>query len=164
MVAQHRLALGRTTHAMRWVGTAQRCLDLATKRALERESFGKKLSEHQAIQWMLADSARELYLTRLMVLRAVWGIEEGQDPRHEVSLLKVFAAKTLNDIVDRALQIHGALGYSRDLPIERFYRDARAARIYDGPDEVHQWSVARHVLDEMREHGTTRKTSGGMLE
>lgn len=161
--AQARLGLGRVTHAMRWIGTAQRALDLATGRAIEREVFGKALAKHQAIQWMLADSARELYLARLAVLHCAWRIDEGLDHRHEVSMLKNFGAKVLHDVVDRAIQVHGALGYSMDLPLERFYRDARAARLYDGADEVHQWVVARNVVRSFEEHGTTRSTTGGAL-
>lgn len=162
-VAQDRLALGRTTHAMRWIGMAQRALDMMAKRALERESFGKKLAEHQAVQWMIADSAKDLYLARIMVLRTAKKIEEGQDATHEVSVLKVFAANAVQDILDRAIQVHGALGYSRDLMLERFFRDARAGRIYDGPDEVHQWSISRNVLEAYKDEGTTRSPTGGWI-
>lgn len=159
--AQARLGLGRITHAMRWIGAAQRALDLAAARALEREVFGKRLAEHQAVQWMLADSARELYLARLAVLHAASLIDAGLDHKHEVSLVKVHAAAMLHNVVDRAIQVHGALGYSTDLPLERLYRDARAARIYDGADEVHQWMIARRVLKESRETGSTRGATGG---
>ncbi len=163
MVAQHRLALGRTTHAMRWIGMGQRALDAMADRALERESFGKTLAEHQAVRWMIADSAKELYLARNMVLRTATQIEAGEDPRQEVSVLKVFAANAVQEIADRAIQIHGALGYSKDLLIERMFRDARAGRIYDGPDEVHQWLIGRNVLEAYKEHGTTRSATGGWL-
>jgi acyl-CoA dehydrogenase len=162
-VAQDRLALGRTTHAMRWLGMAQRALDMAAERARERESFGKQLAEHQSIQWMLADSAKELYLARNMTLRVAAKIEAGEDAGHEVSVLKVYAANAAQEILDRAIQVHGALGYSRDTILERFFRDARAGRIYDGPDEVHQWSIAREVLGAADEHGTTRPATGGWM-
>jgi acyl-CoA dehydrogenase len=155
-LAQARLGPARLAHAMRWIGVAQRALDLAAERALEREAFGKVLAEHQGVQWMLADSAIQLYAARLMVLHAAWKIENGQDHRQEVSYVKVFVSEALGQIVDRALQVHGALGYSGDLPLERFYRDARAARLYDGPSEVHRMAIARALLRAARETGSTR--------
>jgi acyl-CoA dehydrogenase len=161
-LAQARLGPARLAHAMRWIGVAQRALDLAAARALEREAFGKSLAEHQAVQWMLADSGAQLYAARLMVLHAAWKIETGQDHRQEVAFVKVFVSEALGDIVDRAIQIHGALGYSGDLPLERFYRDARAARLYDGPSEVHRMAIARALLKASRETGTTRRALGGL--
>jgi acyl-CoA dehydrogenase len=161
-LAQARLGPARLAHAMRWIGMAQRALDLAAARALDRETFGRALSEHQAVQWMLADSATQLYAARLMVLHAAWKIETGQDHRQEVAFVKVFVSEALGDIVDRALQIHGALGYSGDLPLERFYRDARAARLYDGPSEVHRMAIARALLKAAEETGTTRPALGGL--
>ncbi|MCA1840276.1 MAG: acyl-CoA dehydrogenase family protein [Actinobacteria bacterium] len=161
-LAQTRLGPARLAHAMRWIGMAQRALDLAAKRALERETFGSPLSDKQAVQWMIADSAMELYASRLMVLHAAYLIENQQDFRQEVGFAKVFIAESLNNIVDRALQIHGSLGYSTDLPLERFYRDARAARIYDGPSEVHRASIARRVLKAQKRFGTTKSATGGL--
>jgi acyl-CoA dehydrogenase len=161
-LAQARLGPARLAHAMRWIGVAQRALDLAAHRALEREAFGRTLSEHQAVQWMLADSAIQLYAARLMVLHAAWKIEAGQDHRQEVAFVKVFVSEALGEIVDRAIQIHGALGYSGDLPLERFYRDARAARLYDGPSEVHRMVIARALLRASRDDGTTRGALGGL--
>ena len=161
-LAQARLGPARLAHAMRWIGMAQRALDLAAARALDRETFGRALSEHQAVQWMLADSATQLYAARLMVLHAAWKIETGQGHRQEVAFVKVFVSEALGDIVDRALQIHGALGYSEDLPLERFYRDARAARLYDGPSEVHRMAIARALLKAAEETGTTRPALGGL--
>jgi acyl-CoA dehydrogenase len=161
-LAQARLGPARLAHAMRWIGVAQRALDLAARRALERESFGRRLAEHQAVQWMLADSATQLYAARLMVLHAASKIEAGEDFRQEVAFVKVFVSEALGDIVDRALQIHGSLGYSGDLPLERFYRDARAARIYDGPSEVHRMVIARNLLKAAKAEGTTRGALGGL--
>jgi acyl-CoA dehydrogenase len=161
-LAQARLGPARLAHAMRWIGVAQRALDLAANRALDREVFGKRLAEHQSIQWMLADSATQLYAARLMVLHAASKIEARQEARQEVAFVKVFVSEALGDIVDRALQIHGALGYSGDLPLERFYRDARAARIYDGPSEVHRMVIARNLLKAARADGTTRGALGGL--
>jgi alkylation response protein AidB-like acyl-CoA dehydrogenase len=161
-LAQARLGPARLAHAMRWIGVAQRSLDLAAQRTLERETFGKRLADHQSVQWWLADSAIQLYAARLMVLHAAYKIENGLDSRQEVSFVKVFVAEALGDIVDRALQIHGSLGYSGDLPLERFYRDARAARIYDGPSEVHRMVIARSLLKAMAKDGTTREALGGL--
>jgi acyl-CoA dehydrogenase len=161
-LAQSRLGPARLAHAMRWIGVAQRALDLAATRGLERESFGKRLAEHQAVQWMLADSAIQLYAARLMVLHAAFKLEQGDDARQEVAFVKVFVSEALGDIVDRAIQVHGSLGYSGDLPLERFYRDARAARIYDGPTEVHRMVIARGLLKAAAAAGTTRSALGGL--
>ena len=162
VLAQKRLGMGRIGHAMRWIGVSQRALDLAASRALERESFGRRLAEHQAIQWMLADSAIELYASRLMVLHAAWKIDHDLDHRQEISIIKVFVAEALNRIVDRALQIYGSLGISQDVPLSRFYTDARAARIYDGPSEVHRMVIARNVLKAFLKEGTTKPATGGL--
>ncbi|MGH2739849.1 MAG: acyl-CoA dehydrogenase family protein [Actinomycetota bacterium] len=162
VLAQVRLGPARLAHAMRWIGVAQRALDLAAERALEREVFGKRLAEHQSIQWMLADSAIQLYAARLMVLHAAYKIERDLDYRQEISLVKVFVSEALGDIVDRALQIHGSLGYSEDVPLERFYRDARAARIYDGASEAHRMVIARNLLKAAKETGTTKGALGDL--
>jgi alkylation response protein AidB-like acyl-CoA dehydrogenase len=162
VLAQKRLGLGRIGHAMRWIGVSQRALDLAAQRALEREAFGKRLAEHQSIQWMVADSAIELYASRLMVLHAAWKIDRGLDHRQEISIIKVFVAEALNRIVDRALQIYGSLGISQDVPLSRFYTDARAARIYDGPSEVHRMVIARNLFKAQLKEGTTKRATGGV--
>jgi acyl-CoA dehydrogenase len=161
-LAQARLGPARLAHAMRWIGVAQRALDMAAARALDRETFGQRLAEHQAVQWWLADSAIQLYGARLMVLHAAYKIENGMDFRQEVSFVKVFVSEALGDIVDRAVQIHGSLGYSGDTPLERFYRDARAARIYDGPSEVHRMVIARNLLKAAKAEGTTRGALGDL--
>jgi alkylation response protein AidB-like acyl-CoA dehydrogenase len=159
-IAQSRLGHGRLGHAMRWIGMAQHALDLAAERARQREAFGRTLAEHEGVQFMLADSAMQLHAARLMVLHAAWKVERGVDHRQEVAMVKVFVAEALGDIVDRALQVHGALGYSGDTPLERFYRDARAARIYDGPSEVHRMAIARALLKASAEGGSTRPATG----
>jgi acyl-CoA dehydrogenase len=161
-LSQTRLGPARLAHCMRWIGVAQRALDLAARRALERETFGEALAHRQTIQNWLADSAIELYASRLMVLHAAFLIEAGRDFRQEVSMAKVFVSETLGRVVDRALQVHGSLGYSKDLPLERFYRDARAARIYDGPSEVHRMVVARHLLKAAMSGESTKKATGGL--
>jgi acyl-CoA dehydrogenase len=145
-MAQVRLTPARLTHCMRWLGVAQRSLEIAIDRAKERQAFGKKLAEHQSIQWMIADSEIELHASRLMVMQAAWKQERGDDIRHESSICKVFVAEAVNRVIDRAIQICGALGVSTDTPLEHFYREARAFRIYDGPSEVHRMVIARNVL------------------
>ena len=145
-LAMVRLGPARLTHCMRWIGIAQRAMDIATAYARERMAFGKKLAEHQSIQWMIADSEIELHASRLMVLHAGWQHEQGSEIRHESSICKVFVAEAVNRIIDRAVQMCGALGVSGDTPLEDFYREVRAFRIYDGPSEVHRMVIARNVL------------------
>ncbi len=143
---QARLGPARLTHCMRWLGAAGRSLEIATRYAQEREAFGKKLSGHQAVQWMLADSVIEMHASRLLVLHAAWKLDQGSQARQETSMCKVFVAEAVGRVIDRCIQVCGARGYSRDLPLERFYRDVRAFRIYDGPSEVHRMVVAREWL------------------
>lgn len=145
-MAQVRLTPARLTHCMRWMGVAQRSLEIAVGYARQREAFGKKLAEHQAVQWMIADSEIDLHASRMMVMHAAWKHERGDDIRHESSICKVFVAEAINRVIDRAVQICGALGVSADTPLEHFYREARAFRIYDGPSEVHRMVIARNVL------------------
>ncbi len=148
IIAQHRLVPGRIHHCMRWLGVARRAFDMMCERATYRYAHGSLLAEKQTVQNWIADSAAEMQAARLMTLHAAWVMDtEGASAaRTEVAMIKFFGARVLHDVVDRALQVHGSLGYSTDLPLEQMYRFARAARIYDGPDEVHRQSVARHVL------------------
>ena len=145
-LAQARLGPGRIQHCMRWIGAAQRSFDMMCAYSLQRQSFGEPLAKKQTVQNWIADSAAEINAARLMTLHAAWKLDRGDDARIEISLIKFFGARVLHDVVDRAIQVHGALGYSKDLPLEMFYRDARAARIYDGPDEVHRQVVAQRIL------------------
>jgi acyl-CoA dehydrogenase len=145
-MAQIRLGPARLTHCMRWLGVAQRSLEIAIARAKERDAFGKHLAEHQSIQFMIADSEIDLHASRLMVMEAAWKHENGSEIRHESSICKVFVAEAVNRVIDRAVQICGALGYSSDTPLELFFREARAFRIYDGPSEVHRMVIARNLL------------------
>ena len=145
-LAQARLGPGRIQHCMRWVGAAQRSFEMMCAYALERKSFGEPLAKKQTVQNWIADSAAEINAARLMTLNAAWKLDRGDDARVEISLIKFFGARVLHDVIDRAIQVHGALGYSKDTPLEMFYRDARAARIYDGPDEVHRQVVAQRIL------------------
>jgi acyl-CoA dehydrogenase len=148
LIAQQRLYPGRIHHCMRWLGVARRAFDMLCERSLYRHSHGSTLGKHQTIQNWIADSEAEMQAARLMTLHAAWKMDsEGvAAARTEIALIKFYGARVLHDVVDRALQAHGALGYSTDLPLEAMYRFARAARIYDGPDEVHRASVARQVL------------------
>jgi acyl-CoA dehydrogenase len=149
-IAQIRLGPGRIHHCMRWLGQARRAFDMLCERALQREAFGGKLAKHQTVQNWIADSAAEMSAARLMTLHAAWMIDKYGAPaaRKEIGLIKFFGAKVLHDVIDRAIQIHGSLGYSSDMPLEEMYRHARAARMYDGPDEVHRQSVSRSILKD----------------
>jgi acyl-CoA dehydrogenase len=146
--AQQRLGPGRLHHAMRWIGQAKRAFDMLCERSLYREAHGTLLSEKQTVQNWIADSAVEIEGARLMTLKAAWIMDtkDSRAARREISMIKFWGAKILHDVIDRALQIHGSLGYSSDMPLEEMYRYARAARIYDGPDEVHRQTVARQIL------------------
>ncbi len=145
-IAQDRLGPGRIYHCMRWLGQAGRAFDLMCERALAREAFGEPLAKKQTVQNWIADSAAEIRAARLLTLDAAEKLDSGDDARVEIALIKFFGAKVLHDVIDRAIQVHGALGVSGDTPLERMYRHARFARIYDGPDEVHRVSAARRIL------------------
>jgi acyl-CoA dehydrogenase len=148
LISQHRLVPGRIHHCMRWLGVARRAFDMLCERSLYREVRGGTLSEKQTVQNWIADSAAEMQAARLMTLHAAWKIDQfgSSAARADVSLIKFFGAKVLHDVVDRALQLHGGLGYSTDMPLEMLYRYARHARFVDGADEVHRESVARQIL------------------
>jgi acyl-CoA dehydrogenase len=144
--AQSRLVPARLTHCMRWLGIARRALEIAAEHAVQRTGGGKTLGEHQMVQAMLADSQIDLDASRLLIWRACWDLDEGRPARGESSAAKVFVAEAVHRVVDRAIQVCGALGISEDLPLSLFYREIRAFRIYDGPTEVHKVAVARRVL------------------
>jgi alkylation response protein AidB-like acyl-CoA dehydrogenase len=116
--------------------------------SLKRETRGSRLADYQSIQNFIADSAVEIEAFRLMTLKAAWLMDQGDEARKEISAIKYFGAKVLHDVIDRAIQVHGALGVTGDTPLEGFYREARTARIYDGPDEVHRMVVARSLIKE----------------
>jgi acyl-CoA dehydrogenase len=148
VLAQKRLGPGRIHHCMRWLGQSRRAFDMLCERAVSRYAHGSMLAEKQTIQNWVADSMAEMQAARLMTLQAAWKMDQDGAPaaRVEIAMIKYFGAKVLYDVIDRAIQVHGSLGYSCDLPLESMYRAARAARIYDGPDEVHRQTVARQVL------------------
>ncbi len=144
--AQLRLDPARLTHCMRWLGIAVRSMEIAQQYALERQSFGKVLAEHQAVAWMVAESEIEIHASRLMIAQACWKLDRGERVRSETSMTKVFVSETVNRVVDRALQICGSLGVSQDIPISQFYQEVRPFRIYDGATEVHKMSIARRLF------------------
>ena len=153
LIAQRRLGPGRIHHAMRWLGQAQRAFEIMCRYVLKREAFGGPLAEKQTIQNWIADSAAEIQASRLLTQHAAAKIDAGEDARVEISLIKFYGATMLHNVVDRAVQSHGALGVSDDTPLAAMYRNARAARIYDGPDEVHRMVVARRILRKFQEGG-----------
>jgi acyl-CoA dehydrogenase len=157
-IAQKRLGPGRIHHVMRWLGQMQRAFELMCSYSLEREAFGGPLAEKQTVQNWIAESAAEIQACRLMTLQAAHRLDEGDEARVEVSLIKFHAAKVLNDVIDRALQVHGGLGMTEDTPLALMFRMARAARIYDGADEVHKMVVARRILRDFEGGGTWRFT------
>jgi acyl-CoA dehydrogenase len=154
VLAQKRLGPGRIHHCMRWLGQSRRAFDMLCERAVSRRAHGSLLAEKQTIQNWVADSLAEMQAARLMTLHAAWKMDrEGASAaRLEIAMIKYYGASVLYNVIDRAIQVHGALGFSCDLPLEHMYRAARAARIYDGPDEVHRQTVARHTLRNYTPH------------
>lgn len=145
-VAQDRLGAGRIFHGMRWLGQAQRAYELMCARANTRFAHGSLLAEKGEIHRYIAESAAQIHAARLMTLDAARAMDAGEDYRVRVGLVKFWGARMLHDVIDRAIQVHGALGLTADTPLERMYRQARYARVYDGPDEVHRMSTARRLL------------------
>ena len=164
-VAQKRLGPGRIFHCMRWLGQAQRAFDLMCQRANGRVAFGTPLADKQLVQKMVFDSASEIQACRLLTLDAARMIDAGDEARVEIGLIKVVGAEMVHNVIDRAIQVHGAMGVTADTPLERMYRHARFARIYDGPDEVHVQSTARRILRTYAQGGGwdfgERALSGG---
>ncbi len=145
-LAQKRLGPGRIHHVMRWLGQMQRAFDLMCAYALEREAFGGPLADKQTVQNWISDSAAGIQACRLLTMDCARKIDEGSEARVDVSLLKFYAAGVLNEVIDRAVQVHGALGLTDATPLAQMAMHARAGRIYDGPDEVHRMVVARRIL------------------
>ena len=137
---------GRIIIPARAVGQAQRLLELALDYSRQRIAFGRPIAEYQAIQWMLADSAVEIEQVKWLVLNAAWKADQGRDARHEASIAKLAGAGMIWRVVDRVMQIHGGIGYTKEMPIERVMRDVRVYRIYEGTDEIQRRSIARNLL------------------
>jgi len=163
-LGQVRLGPARLAHCMRWIGEAENALNMLVDRATKRSLHGGVLADKQLIQQMMTESAMELYQCKLMVLHSAYLIDKGMPFRNEVSMAKHHVANTLWRVVDRAIQVHGALGYSTDTPLESMLRHARSARLVDGADEVHLSQIARHVLDAFATDGSVRNATGlGLL-
>ena len=161
-LGQYRLGPARLAHCMRWIGQAEIALDMTVDRALKRFAHGSLLAEKQGIQWMIADSTMELYQCKLMVLHAAYKIDRGESFTSEVSMAKHFVANALNRIIDRAIQVHGALGYSTDTPLAQMATQARWARFADGADEVHQWRIAQRTIEAYAKTGSVRSAAGDL--
>ena len=146
LIAQKRLGPGRIHHVMRWLGQMQRAFELMCSYALARETSTGALADKQTVQNWIADSYAEIQACRLMTLDAAHKIDAGDEARVEVSAIKFFAAKALNDVIDRAVQVHGARGLTDETPLAAMMMMARGGRIYDGPDEVHRQVVAKRIL------------------
>jgi acyl-CoA dehydrogenase len=162
LLGQARLGPARLAHCMRWIAQAETALDMMVDRSLNRYAHGSLLAEKQGIQWMIADSAMELYQCKLMVLHAAYKIDAGLDFSSEVSMAKHFVANSLNRIIDRSIQVHGALGYSTDTPLAHMYQHARWARFADGADEVHLMRIAQRTIAAYKNHGTTKAATGNL--
>jgi acyl-CoA dehydrogenase len=160
LIAQDRLGPGRIHHCMRWLGQAQRAFELMCERAVLREAFGSTLARKANIQDWIAEARADILAARLMTLHAAWKIDtEGPGgAREEISLIKFYGAKVLHSVIDKAIQVYGAAGVTEDLPLSFMYRQARMARLYDGPDEVHKMVVARRILHEyeLRARGSVK--------
>ena len=162
LLGQYRLGPARLAHCMRWIGQAEKALNMTIERALHRYAHGSLLAEKQGIQWMIADGTMELYQCKLMVLHAAYRIDKGLDFKSEVSMAKHFVANALNRIIDRAIQVHGALGYSTDTPLAKMATQARWARFADGADEVHQWRIAQRAIEAYTKTGSVTTAAGDL--
>jgi len=171
VLAQKRLGPGRIHHCMRWIGVCRRAFDMLCERAVSKSVHGSLLSEKQTIQNWVADSAAAIEASRLLTLKAAWTMDQvgASNARTEIAMIKYYGAPIMHDVIDRALQIHGSLGFTNDMPLEEMLRWARAARLYDGPDEVHRVTVARRILrsyeprDLPTEHVPTRRAAAAKL-
>lgn len=146
--AQVRLSPARLTHCERWLGAARRALDVALDRANEREAFGARLGELGMVQQKIAESVLDIETSRALIWRCAWVLDQGGHARHESSIAKAHVGEAVGRVVDRAVQICGALGISGDAPLARLTGELRPFRIYDGPTETHLWAIARRTLRE----------------
>ena len=145
-LAMQWIGQGRYLLPARALGACERLVEMAVEQANNRVTFGQPLAERQAIQWMVADSAVEIEALRWLVLHAAWLVDQGADSRHAQSMAKLYGGIKANEIVDRVLQIHGGMGYTRELPVERWYRELRLLRIYEGTDEIQRRTIARNLV------------------
>jgi acyl-CoA dehydrogenase len=168
VLAQKRLGPGRIHHAMRWIGQARRAFDMMCERALSRYSHGSLLAEKQMIQDFIAESLIDIETAKMLCMKAAWHMDQygSSKSRVEIAAIKVYGTRMLYNVIDRSIQVHGALGYTTDLPLEEMYRNARASRLVDGADEVHKVTIARQTLKGYRgvqgwpsEHVPTRRAA-----
>jgi acyl-CoA dehydrogenase len=152
-LAMRWIGRGRYLLPARALGACERLVEMAMEHARNRVTFGAPIAERQAIQWMVADSAVEIEALRWLVLVAAWQVDQGMDSRQAQSMAKLFGGVKANEVVDRVLQIHGGMGYTRELPVERWYRELRLLRIYEGTDEIQRRTIARNLL---RGHASVR--------
>jgi alkylation response protein AidB-like acyl-CoA dehydrogenase len=145
-LAMQWIGRGRYLLPARAIGACERLVDMAIEQAKTRVTFGEPLANRQAIQWMIADSGVEIEALRWLVLHAAWQVDAGLDSRHAQSMAKLYGGVKANEIVDRVLQIHGGMGYTRELPVERWYRELRLLRIYEGTDEIQRRTIARNLI------------------
>ncbi|MFC4276886.1 acyl-CoA dehydrogenase family protein [Achromobacter aloeverae] len=147
-LTQIRLGPARLTHCMRWLGLARRAMAVAVEYVGQRASFGQTLAQREGVQWLLGDAAMQIEIGRLLTMRAAARLDQGDYARKEISMAKIVVSETLHKVVDTALQLNGARGYSKDTPLEWIYRYARQARLVDGASEVHKMVLARYLMDE----------------
>ena len=147
-VTQIRLGTARLTHCMRWLGLAKRCMEIAGGYVENRMSFGTTLAQHEGVQWMLGDVAKDIHIGRLLTMQAAWKLDQGDFARSEISMAKIHVADTLHKAADTAIQLCGARGYSKDTLLEWIYRYARQARLVDGASEIHKMVLSRAYLKE----------------
>jgi acyl-CoA dehydrogenase len=127
-------------------GMAQRVLELMRSYAAERKQFGSPIGDFQMVQQMIADSATEIFATRMMVMNTAWELDQGIDPRDKVSMVKLYSSEMIGRVADRGIQVFGGMGFTKEMPLERIYRDSRVTRIYDGTSEIHRMLIARSII------------------
>ncbi|HCO90580.1 MAG TPA: acyl-CoA dehydrogenase, partial [Alphaproteobacteria bacterium] len=148
--AQVRLGPARLTHCMRWLGAMNRAHDTAVAYAARREGFGRLIGHHEGVGFQLADNEMDIHMARLVIWQAAWALDNGSDGRQETAMAKVLCSEAAGRVVDRSLQVLGGLGITSDTVVSRIYRDVRPFRIYDGPSEVHRWSIAERLMRQQR--------------
>ncbi|GDY32958.1 acyl-CoA dehydrogenase family protein [Gandjariella thermophila] len=156
-LAMQWIGQGRYLLPARALGACERLVEMAIEQSKTRVTFGEPIANRQAIQWMIADSAVEIEALRWLVLHAAWQVDQGMDSRQAQSMAKLYGGVKANEIVDRVLQIHGGMGYTRELPVERWYRELRLLRIYEGTDEIQRRTIARNLI---KGHASVRGVLG----
>ncbi len=152
--AQVRLSPARLTHCMRWLGAARRAHDIAVDYARRRQAFGKPIGEHEGVGFMLADNEIDMHVARLAIWHCAWALDRGELALHESSRAKVIVSEAVGRVADRCVQVLGGQGVTGETVVARIFADLRAFRIYDGPSEVHRWSIAKRILRGARSGGT----------